>query len=250
MSVANPLPAILAAVCLSSPALAQSQALAQSPGSRVSTISVTGEATLHVKPDEAKINIGVVTQESQASEAATENANRLEAVFQALHQAIGANADIKTVSYGLTPDYRYQSGERQPEISGYTATNTVQVTVDDLQKVGAVIDAATRSGANRIEDIQFTLRDPEAMHTKALSQAAADAKAAADALAAALGLKISRVLTVREGGGYPIPVRPLPMAFARAREAERPTPIQAGTLDVSSSVTLTVAVADQPRTAG
>ena len=244
MDVKTLLPAAFAALCVSSTALAQTSV------PQLSTLSVTGNAALHVKPDEAKIVIGVVTQESKADQAATENAARLEAVFHALRQAIGGNADIKTISYGLTPDYRSQSGERQPEIAGYTATNTVQVTLDDLQKVGVVIDAATRSGANRIENIQFTLRDPDEKHTEALRQAAANARARADALAAALGLTISRVLTVQEGGRAPIPIRPFPMAFARNKEAARPAPIEAGTLDVNSSVTLTVEVAARSKSAG
>ena len=244
MDVRTSLTAGLAALCLTS------TALAQPPVPGPSTISVTGKATLHAMPDEVKINIAVVTQDSKADQAATENASRVETVLNALHAAIGGNADVRTLSYGLTPDYRDQSGDPQPEIIGYTATNTVQVTLDDLDKVGAIIDAATRSGANRIENIQFTLRNPEEMHTKALRQAAINARAQADALAAALGLKISRVLMVDEGGGYPIPIRPFPMGIARARSVERPVPIEAGSLEVNSSVTLKVEVENQPHSAG
>jgi uncharacterized protein len=237
-------PAAVAGLCITSTVSAQTSTPTPS------TISVTGSATLHVKPDEVRINIGIVTQDSKANDAVAENASRLNGVLDALRQAIGPGADIKTIGYELTPDYRYDSGNRQPEITGYTATNTVRVTLDDLGKMGAVIDAATRSGANRIEDIQFTLRDPQETQTKALHQAAVDAKAQAVALAAALGLKISRVLTVRETGGYPLPIRPIPMGFARMQATARATPIEAETLDVKSRVSLTVQVDDESHAAG
>jgi uncharacterized protein YggE len=244
MHVKTLLPGALLGLCLTS------TALAQPPAPQVSTIRVTGNATLHAKPDRVEIDIGVVTQDPQAGPAAAGNATRLEAVLAALHKELGEKADFKTLSYMLTPDYRYQSGGAQPEIIGYTAANTVRVTLDDLEKVGTVIDIATRSGANRVENIQFTLRDPEEMRTKALRQAATEARDEADTLASALGLKISRVLSVSEGGGYAIPIRPVRLAIARTRAAAEPTPIQAGTLDVNANVILTVEVDNQHHSIG
>ena len=217
-----------------------STALAQPSASPVSSIRVTGSATLHAKPDRVEIDIGVVTHNSQAAPAAAENARQLEAVLAALHRAVGNEVDIKTVSYSLTPDYHYQSGTA-PEITGYTAGNIVHVTLDDLQKIGTVIDAVTRTGANRVQDVEFTLRDPETAHLQALREAARNARSEADALASSLGVKISRVLSAEEGGGS-VTVRPVWRGVARAEVAPEHTPIEAGTLDVSATVTLTVAV--------
>ena len=234
----------LVGLCTTSPAVGQ-VAPAQIP-----TIRVTGNATLHAQANRAEVDIGVVTQDPQAERAASENSGRVEAVLAALREVGGAKTDIKTVGYALTPDYRYQSGGAQPEIIGYTATNTVQVTLDDLKETGALIDSAARSGANRVADIRFTLRDPEEIRTQALREAAKEARDEADALAAALGLKISRVLSVTEGVGYARPIRPIRFAMTRAASAAAPTPIQAGNLDVNASVTLTVELADQHHPAG
>lgn len=216
---------------------------AQQAASPLSTIQVTGNASVTTKPDRAEIDIGVVTQATQAQAAAAENGARLDSTLAALRKAVGEAADIKTISYALTPDYRYRPGGGDPTITGYTATNVVRITLDDLNKIGAVIDTATRSGANRVQDIRFTLRDPAAVHLQALREAAARAKAEADTLASALGVKVLRVLTVEDVGSYPPPIHPLPLPTMRAEMArEVPTPIEAGTLDVGAQVTLTVEV--------
>jgi uncharacterized protein len=244
MNMATLLPTAMVAACLSSMALAQQAAPS------VSTIRVTGHAILQARPNRVEIDLGVVTQGSQAGPTAAEDAVRLEAVLAALRKAVGDEADIKTVSYALTPNYRYPPDGAEPEIAGYTATNIVHVALDDLKKMGTIIDVATRSGANRVQDVRFTLRDPDSAHVQALREAAAKARAHADALASALGLKVSRVLSVEEGSGYAVPIRPVRLAVARAEVAAEPTPIEAGTLDVNASVILTVQVNGQHSSAG
>ena len=103
---------------------------------------------------------------------------------------------LKTVNYSLSPTYKYQNGH-EPALTGYSAANIVQVTLDDLTKISNVIDAAAQAGANNVRGIAFTLRDQDAVHADALRKAAAKARADAEVLAAALGLKIVRVLTRR-----------------------------------------------------
>jgi uncharacterized protein YggE len=106
-----------------------------------------------------------------------------------------------------------------------------------------VIDAATRAGANRVQGIQFTLRDQDAVRAEALRQAATRARAEADVLAGALNLKVLRVLTVEEASPQIIPVRiNMPMVRAAVSAVEAPTPVEAGTLEVSANVALTVEV--------
>jgi uncharacterized protein YggE len=215
-------------------------AMAEQPVPPLSTIRVTGNASIAAKPDRAEIDLGVMTQNPEASAAAGQNAEHLQAVLAALRKAVGQGADIKTVSYVLAPNFRPQP-PGEPTLSGYTATNIVRVTLDDLAKTGAVIDAATRSGANRIQDIRFTLRDPETVRIQALRQAATQARAEADVLASALSVKVLRVLSVEEAGS-PIRIRPVPLATARVAAAAAPTPVETGTLDITASVTLTVEV--------
>lgn len=206
----------------------------------LSSIRVTGAATVTANPDRARVEVGVVTQAGQSQIAVSQNARTFNAVMVALHKAFGQGTDIKALSYSLNPDYQYGVSGGTPTIKGYTATNVVRVTIDDLARIGDVIDTAAQAGANRVPSIQFTLRDEESVRTQALREAAVKAKAEADALAAALGLKVNRILTVEEGGPVMVPIHEV--AFARAASASAATQIQPGALEVNANVTLTVEV--------
>jgi uncharacterized protein len=221
-------------------------ALAQQPP--LSSIRVTGDARVTAKPDRVQIDIGVTTHAAQSQEAASENARQVDAVLAALKKAAPAAA-LKTVSYSLNPNYKYHPGGGEPSIDGYNAQNVVQVTLDDLGKIGAVIDAAAAAGANHVQGIDFTLRDQDAVRAEALRQAATRARAEAEVLAQALGLKVLRVLSVEEGGGRVSPLRFEPAAARAAMSASlaAPTPVQGGTIEVSASVTLTVEVSPLAR---
>ena len=220
--------------------LSASGALAQQPAEKEPrpVIQVTGEATVTAKPDEARIEIGVVTQARTAQAAANQNRQQLDSVLGELHQALGAAADIQTTSYSLQPNYREFKPGGEPAIIGYTATNIVQVKTKKLDEVGKVIDVATQSGANAVRRLEFTLQDEQAIRSQALRKAAIQAKAEADTLADALGLRTVRILSVSESG--PI-VRPV-VARAMAAQAVVPTPIEPGTIDVHASVSLTVEI--------
>lgn len=214
-------------------------ASAEGPTS-VSSIRVTGASTVTANPDRAHVDVGVVTQAPESQNAVSQNARTFNAVMVALRKAFGPRADIKALSYSLNPDYQYGSSGGTPTIRGYTATNVVRVTIDDLARIGDVIDTATRAGANRVPSIQFALRDEESVRTQALREAAVRARAEADSLAAALGLKVNRILTVEEGGPVIVPMRQV--AFARAAESSAATQIQPGGIEVNADVTLTVEV--------
>lgn len=213
------------------------------PAATLSSIRVTGDARVSAKPDRVQIDLGVQTQAPLSQDAASANARALDAVLAAVRKAAGAGAQIKTVSYSLSPNYQYHPGGGEPTITGYTALNVVEVVLDDLARIGDVLDAATRAGANRVQGIQWTLRDQDAVRAQALREAATRAHAEAEVLAGALNLRIIRVLTVEESSPQIVPVR-VRMAAARAAvsAAEVATPVEAGTLDVSANVTLTVEV--------
>jgi uncharacterized protein len=222
------------------------QVNAQQNASPLSSIRVTGEAVVTAKPERAQIDVGVLTQEKQSQTAATQSARQLDAVTFALHKLLGNDADIKTINYSLSPEYQYRPIGGKASVSSYTAINVVRVTVDDLEKVGQVIDAATQAGANHIESVQFTVRDPQALHSQALRDAATKARASADALASALNLKIVRVLSVEEVRGADMPSSDLIAALGRSPDgppgSPDATPVQPGSFSISASVTLTVEV--------
>lgn len=217
-------------------ALATPAAWGQGPAA---TVRATAEAAATAQPDRARMNIGVVTQAASADAAASANARQLEAVIAQLRAVLGAGGEIKTVNYSVHPNYRYPKEGGPPSITGYTASNTVEAATDDLKSVGRLIDAATQSGANTIQSLEFLLKNDRAVRAQALREAALQARANAEAMAAALGLKVTRVLEVEEG--QPAPIRPL-ARIQMAELAATATPITPGPLEVRATVTVTLAV--------
>jgi uncharacterized protein YggE len=221
-------------------ALLAAGASAQTPPERRPSIRTTGEATVAAQPDHAVIDIGVIAQASSAQAAAAQNAQKLDAAMRELKAAVGAGAEIKTVGYSLEPDYRYPKEGGQPTIAGYTARNVVEVTTGDLAAVGKIIDAATASGANTIQSLQFLLKNDQAARAEALQEATVRARAGAEAIASALGVKILGVLAAEEGAEQR--VRPTPMPMARMAAMTAPTPVAPGAIDIQATVTLTVEI--------
>jgi len=232
---------LLACAGAASPARAQ-----PAPASPVSSIRVTGDARVTARPDRVQIDIGVTTRAAQSQEAASQNAREVDAVLAAVRKATPA-AVLKTISYSLNPTYQYHPKGEEPTITGYSAVNVVQVTLDDLARIGTVIDSATQAGANHVQGIQFTLRDQDAVRAEALRQAATRARAEAEVLAAALGLKVVRVLGVEENSPRVMPVRAYLGAQRAMAAAAAPTPVEAGTLEVTADVMLTVEVSPTAR---
>jgi uncharacterized protein YggE len=229
---------VLVSVCGVILAAAGRPATAQAPEHGMPPhIRCTGEASVSAKPDRARLQIGVVTQAATAQAAAADNARQSEATIAALKHSLGENAAIRTSGYSLNPDFSYPKPGEKAVLTGYTASNTVEVTTDDLANAGKLIDAATQAGANNVQGIEFLLKDEEPVRQRALREAARKARAAADTMASALGLRVVRVLAVEEGS--PQVIRP---ARAMAMAASAPTPVEAGNIQVQATVTLTVEV--------
>jgi uncharacterized protein YggE len=220
---------------------AQAQQGADRP--RPPSITVSGEATLSAEPDLAEIDIGVVTQAKTAPEASKENAERLSRVLAEIKKLLGKGDEVKTSGYALSPNYRYPQGGK-PEIVGYTASNTLRIKTTNLNLVGRLIDSAMQAGANNVNRLVFTLKDEFAAQLGALKMASAKAKAKAEAVASSLGLKIVRITAVNEGERMIQPIYRQAMT-ARAEAASAPTPVEPGTVDVRSTVSMTVEVSDR-----
>ena len=247
---------LLAALC----ALACFASCSEKPKEPVRTrLLVTGEADSKVPPDTAIVVLSVVTQSRGARDAQQQNARKSEAVINAVKTVAGANPEVETSDYSLTPQRDY-SGQ-MPRIVGYDARNTVSVTTSALDTVGAVIDAATGAGANSVEGVSFILRESNQARGRALGDASRQAMQKAEAMAEAMNGRIVRVVEQREGG---FPERPTALYEDEAaqassgglsnmraeasynRQATR-TPVAAGTLNVRSQVFLVVEVEAQPR---
>ena len=210
---------------------------------RPSVITVSGDATISAEPDQAQIDIGVVTQARNAPEASKENAERLNRVLTDVKKLLDKSDEVKTSGYSLTPNYRYPQGGK-PEIVGYTATNIVRIKTVGLTRVGRIIDAAMRAGANQVNRLVFTLKDEQAAQLESLRMAAVKAKSKAQALAASLGLKIIRIASVNETERAIQPVYRQALA-ARTESTATPTPVEKGTVEIHSTLSLTVEASDK-----
>ncbi len=208
------------------------------------TIQVTGTAVITAKPDMVQIEVGVITQAATAQAATQDNAKRVDSTIAAIRNILGSAGEIKTIGYSVRPEYRYPKEGGAPLITGYTASNSVQVSMRDLAGVGRVIDAATGAGGNTIQRLEFMLKDDHAVQLQALGGAAEKAKSKAQAIASALGLRIVRILRAEEQPGYAPPPRPMnERVVAMAAGAAVPaTSVEPGTLEIRATVTLTVEI--------
>jgi uncharacterized protein len=210
---------------------------------RTTKVTVAGEAVTRVEPDTAVVSLSVVTQSPQALTAQQENARKSEAVANAVKAIAGSNAEIKTSDYTLQP----QSDPRDrslPRIVGYDARNSVIVTMSDLKNVGAVIDAASRAGANSIDGISFVLRQTSPARGQALADATQQAMNKARSIAEALGGHVLRVVEENESSTVSEPQAMPYESITRDYEAKNraPTPITAGRLSIRSNVQLIVEI--------
>jgi uncharacterized protein YggE len=208
--------------------------------SGVTRVVVTGDSIVRSRPDTANITVAVVTQAQTALAAQQENARKTDAVVRAVKSAMGAGAEVETSGYSLQPQYTYRQNE-QPLIQGYQARNGVNVTLSDLTRVGAVIDAATTAGANNVDSLSFTLREDRAARDESLAGATREALRKAQIMAQALGGRVTRIVEVQESGTVqrPVPIYTdaIQMNVAGARQ-NVPTPVEIGTLNVRSQVQL------------
>ena len=203
----------------------------------VPSVQANGSATLTAKPDQAQLDVGVVTNGATAQDASQQNATLSTTVQAALGRVLGAAGTLQTVSYYLSP--RYSSSPNQPSvIVGYTASNTVRVTTTDLSQIGPLIDAANQAGANSVGGLSFGLQNPEPLVEQALTQATKQANLHAAAIASGLGGRLGAVLSAQEGSSY----TPIVVGVANAGGAAT-TPVQTGSVTVYATVTIQVALA-------
>ncbi|MGI8897104.1 MAG: SIMPL domain-containing protein [Pyrinomonadaceae bacterium] len=199
-------------------------------------VTVSGDSIVQAQPDTGIITVSVVTQSKRAIDAQQENAAKSDAVVRALKAAAGAGAEVKTSGYSLQPQRVYRENQ-PPTITGYEARNTVTVTLSDLSKVGAVIDATAQAGANDIAGISFTLRRDRPARDAALAQATQEAMGKARVIAQALGGRLVRIVEVHEEGTIRPPV-PVYEKMEMTRMAAAQTPIEVGSLEITSRVQL------------
>lgn len=198
-------------------------------------VSATGEVTR--VPDLAIISAGVQTLQPTATAAIEENATRMERVRAALRRAGIEDKDIQTSNISLNPEYQYDQN-RPPRLTGYRASNTVNIKFRDLKRTGTILDALVAEGANQISGPNLTIDKPEAALDEARSKAIANGRARADLYARALGMRVARLISVSEGSGYNVPP-PMPMVMmAEARSGDASSKIDPGTQQLQVNVSM------------
>ncbi len=198
-------------------------------------IEVSGIGEIQAAPDQASADFAIVTHASTAADAAKQNAELAAKVLAAVKSKLASNGEAATGSYSLIPEYRQHPGEEGGRIVGYTAQNSIHVETGKLDLVGPLVDAAISAGANRVNSVNFTLKNNSRARSAAIAAAAHDAQIQARALAAALGVKLKRVIKASTESE----IRPVPMMRAMAATMGAQTPIEAGELTIPARVSVT-----------
>lgn len=170
------------------------------------TITVVGEGKVTIKPDIARANIGVEVMRKSVKEASDVNKAALESVLEALKQNGIAEKDIQTSGFSIYAERFGPEGPLPEDQTNYRVSNNVSVVIRDLEKVGAILDAAIEAGANNIYGIEFGLDNTEAAQAEARKEAVTNARAKAEELAELNGVTVGMVVSVSEviggNGGY------------------------------------------------
>jgi uncharacterized protein YggE len=227
-------PAAIALATLAVPARAQTPTTDTVP-----VIVAQGTGVIKRAPDQGWVSIAAESRAATPAEAQRQAAEAMTSAQKALAGTGLAQDAIKTTGYTLRPDIEYTSGRSR--VRGYIARNEIEVRVDDLSKIGAVIDAAGSSGATQMSGLRFDLKDRAAVEQEVLRLAVQDAMARARAMAAGANASLGPIVRIEESGGRMPPPMPYMMRTA-AEAAPAPTPVTPGELEIRAEVSLTVRV--------
>jgi uncharacterized protein YggE len=198
-------------------------------------ITVSGSGLVSATPDVADVTIGVSIQKPTVKDARAAAASAMTSVLAAVKKNGVPDKDIVTTSISLSPVYDYSISGQAPRLVGYQWSNTVKITVRDLNKLAAVIDDSATAGATNVQGVNFRIDDPKPLQAQARQKAMADARAKADALAQSASVTIKGVASINETSSY----SPSPVYYDyRAGAQSASTPIQTGTTDVTVQVTI------------
>lgn len=209
-------------------------------------ISVSGDGYVTIKPDTAYVDVGVQAVADTVESARSQAADAMTKVIDALKANGVAEADIQTTSFSISPQYDYSTNT--PALRGYMVSNTVTAKLKGEpgnigDNAGKLVDAAAKAAGNlaTVNGVRFTLDDQAAAISDARKKAFDAAKTRAAELAKLAGVGLGDVQHITEGS---LSV-PGPLYYAKAEmapAADGGTPIQAGELTISTSVSVTWAI--------
>ena len=204
------------------------------------TVTVTGSAGIEVKPDMARVTVGVVSTGSTSEAAREANAQAMSDTQAALMELGVAEEDMKTSDISLRPTFSYSSGYSEGTINGYRMSTSLVVTVRDLEQVGEVLDAAIGAGSNSLDSLDFLVSNQDELYNEALADAVELARQKAELLAQAAGKGVGEALTIEETSGAVATVRENPDTgggnlMAAATDTAR-TVVQEGSTTIEAEV--------------
>jgi uncharacterized protein YggE len=215
-------------------------ASAQEAPQRQIVVSGLGEAS--AVPDQAQVSAGVVSQAPTADAALDANSDAMEQIFETLENAGVEERNIRTSNFSVSPQYEpYRDNNANARrIVGYQVSNQLTLVVEDIDELGATLDALVRSGANQLNGISFSISDPKPLEQAARRAAVQDAIAKAQTLADAAGVTLGAILSIQEnsGGGRP----PVPMMALRAEALDSSVPVARGESTLAIDVLITYAI--------
>jgi len=207
-------------------------------------IATAGEAVVRRAPDRAFITIATDARAGRPDDARRMAASAMTDVQTSL-KATGLAPDaMRTVGFSLQPQIIWTDGKSS--VSGFLAHNEIEVRVDDLDKLPAVLDAATtpKNVSLSIEGPRFEVKDRDALEREALSAAVANAMGRAQAIADGAKLLLGPVLDIQNETPQTGVVGPMPLMRSVASTAggAPSTPVTPGTIEVRAVVRVTVAI--------
>ncbi|WP_226677264.1 SIMPL domain-containing protein [Rossellomorea aquimaris] len=198
------------------------------------TITVSGEHTLYVDPDQAVVSIGIVTNDKELEVAQNKNQQLSSQVVQSLLNNGVQQQDIQTSSYQVFPQYNFEDGKQT--FTGYEVRQVFKVTVKSIENVGTIIDDAIKSGANRVENIQFVQSNPIETYQQALALAYQEAYQKALTLSGQSNQQLNpQPKSITEQS------RPMSVPFMNAaylKAADESTAVQPGQISVTAIITV------------
>lgn len=215
---------------------AQAQSTTESKMERHITVSATG--SVEAAPDLARVQTGVIVEGETAAQALAGNSAAMGKLISGLKESGIEPKDIQTSQFRVEPRYTNPRDGQAPQINGYRVVNEVQVTVREVSKLGSILDALVKLGANQMNGLSFEVSKAETLKDDARKAAIDNALRRAKLLAAAAGAEVGDVISISEEvahGG------PRPFTMARAAKAEM-VPIESGSETLEARVTVTWAL--------
>jgi uncharacterized protein YggE len=211
------------------------------PHARPAVIEIVAEAESRSAPDIATINAGVVSTAETAAAAMSDNRTKMNAVFEALKAAGIEGKDMQSAGISISPQYRYEQNQA-PVVTGYQASNSVNVIVRDLAGLGGVIDALVAQGMNQLNGPNFDVENKDEALDRARADAVKKARARAELYASAAGVTLGPLVKISEQVSVNQPPYPM-MRMAAASAEAASTPVAPGEVALGVTVNVTYAVA-------